>query len=54
MKCAPAWPAKLEGITNDLTRTAGEMRQATDVLTKASQLIDRATGAVGVITGLLV
>ena len=46
--------AKLEGITNDLTRMAGEMRQATDVLTKASQLIDRATRAVGVITGLLV
>lgn len=46
--------AKLEGITSDLTRTAGEMRQATDVLTKTAQLIDRATKAVGVITGLLV
>ncbi|WP_454757704.1 hypothetical protein [Cupriavidus campinensis] len=43
----------LEGITSDLTRTAGEMRQATDVLTKASQLIDRATKAVGVITNLV-
>lgn len=45
--------AQLAAITGDITRTAQEMRQATDVLTKASQLIDRATKAVGVITGLL-
>ncbi|MNK97675.1 hypothetical protein D3C87_1180210 [compost metagenome] len=45
--------AQLAAITSDITRTAQEMRQATDVLTKASQLIDRATKAVGVITGLL-
>jgi len=45
--------ATLGNITGDLSRTAREMKQATDVLTKAAQLTDRATKALGVFTALL-